>query len=256
MLMPLQWLVRSLSWFPDALRPGLFLAALLMLGWFVFVQQGLPAVWHFLCRAAAVLIDLIIGLLLLPDYVITTARRRRGEAPGAAILVAGQIAEHALDGAASLYAHHQREPISWKRPPWKTSALIIVACAAAWFAMEQVPPTSETAHALSDLSDPWRDVEDWADVAPTRRVALSPARDPSLPRIRNVERHDKRVGVRLHCFGTNPCEGQIVVRAASGRTLATRSVAIDAGDSPLERFSFAHRRERALEHLHVRVIRD
>lgn len=135
----MQWLDQPLESLSDALLFGIFLAALLAIAWFVFVQRGMPHVWRGGCRTTACMVDFIVGMLLLPEYVLTTRRRRRGQPPGPGTLLAGEIADRVLDGAASMYERHPRQTMAWKKFPWKVCSLIVAGCAAAWLAWEQLP---------------------------------------------------------------------------------------------------------------------
>ena len=120
---PAQWLVRELSFLPDALRPGLLLAAALLLVWFVVAQQGVPRVWHGAWRAVAVATDRTVGLVLLPEYAITRHRRAQGQGPGSTVLAAGRVADDVLEAAASLYQRHPARDRTWRRLPLRTAAV-------------------------------------------------------------------------------------------------------------------------------------
>jgi hypothetical protein len=225
---PLKWLIGLSAWLPDVLRPGVFLAALVLIVWFVAVQRGLPNLWHALCRGSARLVDLVVGLILLPDYLTTTAKQKRGEAPGEAVLMIGGVAERVLDGAAGFYERHQREPIEWKPVPWIPCLAIVVVCAIPWVVMERLPASSEARVQLAKAFDRWRDVEAWADVDSSRRA------DPGIswpprPRAASVREHGTVVGVTLRCRADERCVGRIILRGGSGEKLHSRLVSVRAG---------------------------
>jgi hypothetical protein len=171
MTAPAQWLVRAVANLPDALRPGVFLALIIVLLWFLFVRRGLGALWQALCRGAANAVTVLVGLVLLPEYAMTTARRRRGEAPGRIALVMARPSEMILDGAASLHERHQEKKKRSSKPPWKLSLFVIVAAAAAWITMDSLPAREPAKRDLARIYQHWRDVEVWADVDREHRAA-------------------------------------------------------------------------------------
>jgi len=227
---PLRWVVQAIVLLPDLLRPGVFLALLVLLGWFVFVQRGLPHLWAATCRGAARVADRAIGLLLLPQHLLATARRRGGQAVAAgggrdAPPPFDELADRALDGVAALYASHRREPLQWRRPPWKACALLVAVCAGAWLAMDGLPADSDARRELAGVYDRWRDVEAWAGVDRTRRAAPG-VRPPVRPGVVRERRLGGTLGVRLRCSAASTCRGRVVVRSRSGRRLAGRPVGL------------------------------
>src|SRR3954469_8422845 len=107
---PIQWTVRELAWLPDALRPGLFCAGALLLLAYIVRHNGLVRIWHNVVRATAIAVDAIVGLALLPEFVMTTRRRARGLTPGPRVLAAGRYAENALSLASGLHERHPAQP--------------------------------------------------------------------------------------------------------------------------------------------------
>src|SRR5262245_54529911 len=101
---PLRSLVHAVTWFPEAFQPGVFVVALITIGWIVVVHGR--QLWNVVCQAVAVTVDVVIGCLLLPEYLVTSARRRLGHEPSPITLAAGAVVERALDGAAVLYSRH------------------------------------------------------------------------------------------------------------------------------------------------------
>ncbi len=227
---PLKWLVQAIAWLPDVLRPGVFLATLVLIVWFAVVQRGLPDLWHALCRGSARLVDLVVGLALLPDYLTTTAKQKRGEEPGEAVLAFGGVAERILDGAAGFYERHQREPIEWKPVPWIPCLVVVAVSAIPWVVMERLPASSEARVQLANAFDRWRDVEAWADVDPSRRA------DPGIswaprPRAVSVRQHDRILGVTLRCRADERCVGRIILRTGAGEKLHSRLVSVKQGST-------------------------
>jgi hypothetical protein len=227
MLTPLKWLVQSIAWLPDVVRPGIFVASIVLIVWFAAVQRGLPDLWHALCRGAARVLHFLVGVALLPDYWLTTARQRRGEPPSEAVMTIGEVAERVLDGTQSFYERNQREPIEWKPFPWIVCVTIVAVLAIPWVVMDKAPVDSETRRQLANVFDRWRDVEDWADVDPSRRAAPGISWSPR-PRAKSMRRHGRTVGVTLHCPAGERCRGRIILRTPAGRRLRTREASVKA----------------------------
>jgi hypothetical protein len=222
---PLKLLVNLIARLPDAVRPGVFLAILFLIGWFVAVQRGLPDLWHATCRGAARALYWIVGIALLPDYLTTTARLKRGLGPGEAVLAFGGVAERLLDGTVGFYEQHQRESIEWKKPPWLPCLGIIVVLAIPWVVMDRLPATSDAREQLAKVYDRWRDVEAWADVDPSHRA------DPGIswpprPTTASVRQRGKRLGVTLRCRADERCFGRIILRTTSGQKLHSRLTSV------------------------------
>lgn len=256
---PLKWLVQATALLPDALRPGVFLAVIVLILWFTLRQRGLPSLWAAACRGVARVVDRAVGLAVLPQYLVANARQRRGgHAVGAptadTTLVLSDLADKVLDGAASLYESHQREPMAWRRPPWKTCLLIVGLSAGAWIAMDQLPVDSEAKSELAGAYDNWRDLEDWADVSPDRRAEPG-LTSPPRPAIVRVRRTGRRVGVRLRCREADRCRGRLVIRSASGGRLHRRPVTVSGGSTKLLRISVRVGHPRALRGSRVVMLR-
>jgi hypothetical protein len=158
---PTSFFVRWVMWFPDALRPGIFLAIVFTLIW-VLATRGV-AVWNWSCRAVAIVLDVAVGVVLLPEFALTTHRRRRGRMPGAGTVVFGQVAERALDGAATLYTRHDRPAAPSNRSySWVFAIILIAVPAGAWIVRDQAPH-SGAADAVTQSWKYWGDVERWAN---------------------------------------------------------------------------------------------
>ncbi len=99
---PFSWLVQAVAWLPEALRPGVFIAVVVLIVWFVFVRRGLPDLWRAGCRGLAYLIDASVGIVLRLEYTTTTARRRRGKAPPQWAFALAGMTDAIQDGAAQL----------------------------------------------------------------------------------------------------------------------------------------------------------
>lgn len=248
---PAQWLVQLVSLLPAALRPGLSIAAVVAIVWFVFAQRGIPSLWHAMCRGAARAITFIIGLVLFPEYLLTTARRARGQSPGQLTLAASEIAEHVLDGAAATYKRNEREKMVWKRFPWAWCVLSIAVCAGGWIFMDQAAPGDETRHQLAQVFEYWRSVEEWADVDPSRRAA--PGDPQGVPLIRGISRHGLELSIRVHCPAQEACAGTLSARARSGAVLASQFIGLEPRATSFERLRLPRGSRHVLRGMHVIV---
>jgi hypothetical protein len=234
-LSPVKWLVQAIAWLPDLLRPGVFVAILFWVLWFVFVRRGVPRLWHAAWRGTARLVGMFVGVVVLPEYMVTASRRKRGESPAEFALVMGQAADWVLNGAADLYERHRCEPVAdGKLPrkfPWKSGAAVVILCAGAWLVMDQLPAGSDAKHELSQAFDRWRDVEAWAGVDPTRRAAPGEAEAfrVGTPVVRRTRVHGRDVTVTLHCASATACHGRLVLVTRSGERLYSRPVALRPG---------------------------
>jgi hypothetical protein len=228
LLAPAHWPVQLVAWLPDVVRPAVFIGLILLLVWFVFVQRGLPNLWHAVCRGTARVIDVVIGLLLLPEYLLTTSRQKQAQEPAQAAVAIGEVAERVLDEAGGLYQRHSRDPIEWKRFPWLPFGIVIAVATIPWVVMELAPPTSPVTQELSKAYDVWRDVEGWADVDPDRRAEPG-VTWPPRPQVLGNRQHGRTVGVTLHCRTAQPCKGRLIIRNGKGVRLDSRLVAVGPG---------------------------
>lgn len=250
---PLQWLVKLVAWLPDFLRPGIFAGLVLLALWFAFVQRGLPNLWHALCRGTARVVDVVVGLVLLPDYLMSTARQRQDQEPGQATLMIGGVAERVLDGAGALYQRHLSDPIEWKPMPWIPLGIVVAAMTIPWAVMELAPPGSVVRQELAQGYDVWRDVEDWADVDPARRAAPGVVWPPR-PDALSSRRHSRTIGVTVTCRSDDHCRGRLVLRSGKGRRLHSREVSMKPGATTTVHIKLSREEARA-HHVLVRVAR-
>lgn len=121
---PAQWISDITRHFPVPIQPGLYAAICLLILWLV-IRRRRP-IWNALVRWGCVAADLIIGAVLLPEYMWTRSRRTRGQAPGMLAVTAGPVAERALDRAAVIYERHGHIKATG-RPPLIWVALFCVA---------------------------------------------------------------------------------------------------------------------------------
>jgi hypothetical protein len=250
------WLVQAVSWLPEALRPGVFVVIFVLLLWFVLIRRGLPEAWRATSRVAARAIDLSVGAVLRIEYLITSARRRRGEAPPRWAFALAGVSETLEDCAARLY-HGSRararedaasEPAKGKKveakttarkppPPWRLCTAVVVISTGAWIAMNQLPPTSIPRYRISQAFDPWRDVEEWAGASSDRET------QPILVRTR---RHPALVNARLVCKSANGCRGWALLKGKNGALVAVDYINMGEGEgSILVQFHLTAKQETA-----------
>ena len=224
---PVQWLIRTIAYLPDALRPGVFLAVLIVVFWFVLVREGISELWRSACRSVAWITDVVVSLALLPEYAITTARRRRGDTPGRLALLMAGPSEVLLNGAVSLYERHEhKSERSKKRPPWTVCVLVVIVVAGAWVTMDDLAAGEPTKRQLSGLYERWRDIEAWADVDPRHRAA---AGEMGAFKVGRPLSTGRTIRVKVRCPGEAACAGMVIARKMYGIELASEPVALDAG---------------------------
>ena len=238
--------VQAISWLPEALRPGVFVAVVILLLWFIVIRRGLPEAWRATCRGTARALDLSLGAVLRIEYTITTARRRRGEAPPRWAFAFAGVSGTLEDCAARLYQRNVRRtqdgaadssakgekatsekakvktvPPRRKSPtPWRLCAAIVVISTAAWITMTQLSETSIVRYRISQAFDPWRDVEEWAGASSDRDTP------PTLVRFR---RHPALVNTRLVCESTNGCHGWVLLKGNKEAIVAVHYVEMGEG---------------------------
>lgn len=249
---PVRWLIREIAYLPDAVRPGVFLALLIAAFWFAFLRRGAAESWRVACRGVARLIDVTVSLALLPEYAITTARRRRGDGPGRLALLMAGPSEVVLNSAVSLYERHERkvEP-SRKRPPWKLCALVVIAVAIAWVMMNDLEAGEPAKRDFARAFERWRDVEDWADVHPRHRAA---AGEMGVFKLGRLHRAGLTIRVRTRCPGEASCAGMVIARNTYGVEMASMPLAVDAGAAKTVKLTIAAASGGSVRGLHVVVV--
>lgn len=245
---PAQWLIQLIAYLPDAVRPGVFVALVVAILWLVFVRRGIGDAWRGLCRGSARLVDLVISVALLPEFLMTTARRRRGRPPGRLALLLAGPSEFILDRAASLYARNQREKRSSGKLPWKLCLLLVAASTGAWLVMDNSSPGDPTRRQIAQVYEYWRNVEAWADVNPARRAAPGEA---GILEVDRVHRVGYSIRVVVSCPGVDSCAGVMIARNRYGTQVSSAPVAIDANSSATARLGLGSVSPGFLRGLHV-----
>jgi hypothetical protein len=256
---PFTWPIQAIAWLPEALRPGVFVALLVLLLWFVFVRRGVPDLWRACCRCAARLLDFGLGIVLRPEYMVTRARRRRGQTPPQWAFALANVTDVVEDGALRLYQRYQPRVMEvaehddgTERPSLprrkRTVPLlclaIVLLCTAAWVAMDQLPATSIAKYRFAQAFDPWREIEEWAGVDSGRGA------QPDLVRARL--RH-LLMGVRIACAGTERCRGWVLLKTHSEGILAAQYVEL-APSSMLVRIRLTHDQLEVARGVHAVVV--
>lgn len=239
---PFSWPVQAIGWLPEAVRPGVFVALVVLLIWLVVRAPG--SLWRALCRGVARLLDIAVGFLLRPEYAITTARRRRGEAPPRWAFALAHVTDGVEDGAVWLYERHQppaaepveddeeAEPVAdeerstrGRTPVLVACTVILVGCTAAWITMDRLTPTSIAKYELAEMFGPWREIEEWAGVDPGRGA------QPVLVR---TQRHRRLIRARVACHSRERCRGWVLLKKRSGAIVAVRFVELEHGSTLVE----------------------
>jgi hypothetical protein len=245
MLAPAQWLVQALAWLPPALRPGVFVALLVALLWFLVVARGLPRLWRGLCRSLARALHASIVLALHCEGLATAARRARGGAPGQVVLAAGDFAERIADGTLWVYERSAPKKLDRKkRFPWVVMVLLVGGFAVAWLVMDSIERTEETKRELAAAFEYWRDVEVWAHVDPARRAAPGiPVRD-AMVTVGGMRRRGAELSVVVRCAREAGCYDEVDAESSSGRVLGSTTVEAGADDAPRVRLRLSDRHVR------------
>jgi len=218
-----KWAVRQVTWLPVALRPGVLLALIVAIAWLVFVRPRAPALWHASCRLVARGTEFVVGLVVLPDYIIASSRRRRDATVAVGPTVLDRGTRPVLSRADAVYERHRRDPLRLSALPWPLLLAIVAIFASAWLVMDHLPVTTPFRHELSNVFQYWRDVEDWAQVPPDRRAASGWY--PPLPQVERLRRHGREVAISVRCPEKQSCAARVAVDGSRG-TLTARRIGI------------------------------
>jgi hypothetical protein len=247
---PFSWPVQAIAWLPEAVRPGIFVALVVLLVW-VVARGHAGGVWRASCRGAARLLDLAVGAVLRVEYAITSMRRRGGDAPPRWAFALAYMTDGIEDGAAWLYARNLPpvpEPVGGeqddgdqedaepaarpaeapRRPSRERSYLalacvvIVVGFTAAWIAMDRIAPTSIVKYRLAQGFGPWRDIEDWAGADSGRG---------GEPVLVHARRRHTLLRARVACRGSVRCSGWVVLKRRSGPVVAVRAIELHPGST-------------------------
>jgi hypothetical protein len=282
---PAQWVIQLVALLPVALRPGVLFALVFTMAWLVFVRPGLPTLLRRACRVMAVGVNLIVGLLLLPEYLLTRTRREKGSGPGTIALAIVPVVEHIQRSTTSVYDRcapkaARAEPAASGQDgsddpaakpatttgsaattarssatrlrlfPWALFAVIVVIFTAAVIAMEQLSRTAQVKVELAQAFEYWREVEDWGDVDLSRRA--TPA-DPALPVLVSATYHQRLARMSVACPGGRACAGTLSIRARFGTRVATGAISLDAGTRTVIAMPLPRLSGRVLHALHLDI---
>jgi hypothetical protein len=153
----LDWLVGLIDAAPEAVRPGLAVALLVSMIWVLARRRR--QLWNWLVRVWARVVDISVGVLLVPELVWTTSRRSVGRRPAGLAILVSRIADRALDAAASAYGSHSRVAPSG-RFPWLWVVLpLIVSVGLYWSMTSSLIPG--LANGATFAWECWRNFHDW-----------------------------------------------------------------------------------------------
>jgi hypothetical protein len=155
-----RWIVGIVMRFPVAVRPGLFIALLVLLAW-VLVRRGRWILWLGV-RAACLMTDVSIGIALLAEFHWTRHRRQQGKAAAELAVTAGKAAERVLDFACNAYElpkavaarGHWRSPIIW--------GVLFCAASVLLFELGTRPPPNVSAPLAAHVWRYWIEIKGWA----------------------------------------------------------------------------------------------
>jgi hypothetical protein len=276
---PAEWLIQLVALLPDALRPGVLLGLSFGLVWFVFMCRGLPGLLRGACRTVAVGVNLLLALLLLPEYLLTRARRAKGKGPGPIAIALVPIAANIQRLATGTYDRltpkppskqasddstdtrvaspsaamaSQQKATGWTLFPWVLAALIVLTCTAAYVLMEQLPGTAPAKATLAEVFEYWRKVEGWADVDPSRRTAPG---DPALPMLVSATYHPRLARMSVSCPSGRACIATVSIRTRFGTLVASQPVTLDADEHAVITTPLPHLSTTALHALHIDITR-
>jgi len=286
---PAQWAIQLVALLPVALRPGVLFALVFAIAWLVFVRPGLISLLRSACRAAAFGVNLILALLLRPEYLLTSARREQGSGPGRIALALVPVVEQIQQSMTAVYDRCAPKPAR-NRPaspaqkasggstdsqatsstgpkrstasssaalprlfPWALFAVIIVIFTAAVIVMEQLSETDQTKATLAEGFEYWREVENWGEVDPSRRA--DPA-DPALPVLVSATYHPRLARMSMACPGGRACSATLSIRSRLGKLIASGPIALDAGGHTVTAMSLPRLSGRVLHALHIDITRS
>jgi hypothetical protein len=138
---PAHWVSDITGHFPAPIQPGLYATICLLILW-LLIRRRRP-IWNTLIRWASVTADLTVGLILLPEYMWTRARRAHGQMPALLAVTGSPIAERALDRAAGAYERHGRIKVTGRPPLVSAGLLCLASLALHWLMLRpgaQGPP--------------------------------------------------------------------------------------------------------------------
>jgi hypothetical protein len=177
---PASWLTGIAGHFPLDVQPGVCIGILILLLWLLTVARR--SAWNALVRVACLMTDFAVGLLLLPEFAWTRARRAHGEAPGTLAVVGGRVADRALDTAADAYDAHPLMKFRWALPA-VLIVLLLIGSGFDYWLIHQSPPSRATLDA-GDVWRCWVEFNNW-----TRGIVT---RHPAPARISHVQTHARK----------------------------------------------------------------
>lgn len=160
---PTRWLLEVVMKFPLAVRPGLFIALVILVCWILLRRRR--SVWGRSLRIACVAIDLSIGLVLLAEYHWTQHRRHQGKRAAELAIACGSVAERMLDGLAGRYGRpapsatvgHWRTPLIW--------GVLICALSVLLYRLQLHTPPNEPALLAAHVWQYWSSLSNWAGMS-------------------------------------------------------------------------------------------
>lgn len=152
--------MRAIEHFPLWLRPSLFVCGVVGVTCLVILRGR--QIWRAACRGFADFAELGIGLVLLPEYALTSYRRRQGSSPGQGTMVLGLVADRCLHVAASMHERHAVGKTRKRSFPWMLLLALLLVSPVGWFIRERAPMSKASSVVASGFVQ-WQRVETWAE---------------------------------------------------------------------------------------------
>jgi hypothetical protein len=156
------WLVDLSMPLPLQLRPAVTGAVLVLIVCFLLSRRRMAQAWHRLLRIGSRSVHGVVGLLLFPEYRITSGRRAAGQPPPGWTRTTTRLADPVLDKTAALYARHLRPPQPKRRWPIPLAVIVLALLAVPGYLEPHLPASSGAANAIDHAYDHWISYEYWA----------------------------------------------------------------------------------------------
>jgi hypothetical protein len=150
-------LVGAINNAPLAVQPGVAAFLVVVVFWALIAHRRL---WAGVVRVFALATDYAIGAMLLPEYLMTSVRRRRGWRIGVAALVLRDPVERLLDLASARYERHAATPGAAWRWLIAAAAVLFVASAVLYYVYKDAPEGPPQQFAAKMWSH-WLSIRDW-----------------------------------------------------------------------------------------------
>lgn len=226
----LEWLAPL----PFYLQPTALVLFVAVMGWFFFFRSGIRTATAVGVRVFARVADWLVGLSLLPRYVVSRRWRRSGVRARSALTMRERI----LDVTSSWEKRCRSWTVS-KRPwPWKGLFVFGVVLAIPWAGSVVMPRNRDFIAQVEEAYVPWQALRVWAEVVPDDKgvIALRGRRNRLLLRVRLGTENAFSAAILRRAISNNPA------RDRNGPSLRVRLNSIGNGRVTVPRRSRARYR--------------